>query len=733
MAKNTSEFPKSPDFPQSADEFSQSRDFEKTVFATKQPAPTKKTSPVIDSNAKVVYLVNPHRADFMQPSAFYKLYSKALFNSLIKNGLPKLAEENKELATALFLFFKGVRHPQLEKIPRTSLAEKGSINETQSVMMALEKSEGELFNIYNRQNYDPDLATALIKDYQHGPTIERTGQQQNVVLVNQDEEYYPVQPFISQNPIVNFVQDKAGNFAKDQLKKFAENAVKKATGKLPKEILEQAAKSIGKKAVSTGAKAVGTAAVEATAATTIAGAEVAAGPPGWVLIAAEAVLMAGQLIASVAKKVISSLLITLTGEKDKGKQAAVVLLMLSGAGFLLGGYVVGFASLGGGLFVAMTSDGRFQIIRRFTIAMGAALTGILTFLLMVLAVLLYIFFVPLLIAFALIIVINGGAYVVPPNPSRVQPYFEQQQNFGIEKKVDKPKVPNGTNTVAYTIRIWAKIGCITVVTAQNNYEIFVKTGASAITPPSPPNGGVDALVGKVICPSDNGFNGYSFTYNLTIGPTIVDAVLNDKITVTIKTPDGGTETANASASVCVGNCPEDCPSGWPVYPPNGGTVVQGPYGSGTHSQVEAIDITDAVSSQNYMGSEVMATHAGLACVSSGSNGVYGQYVYIIGKCNGTDFASVYGHLEKGSAMIPSGTHVSKGQLIGLGDDTGGWNFPHLHYEFSIPYSTSSCGGFGSGAWTATNRGPIIMAPPFLPELVPLYCYNSGGRPCNVNY
>jgi murein DD-endopeptidase MepM/ murein hydrolase activator NlpD len=741
-------FPQSPTIPQSKVAYGATPDFEsvpetqKSNVIEKYPLEgwswgKKKTLPAeISEEARVIYMVNPQRSDIIQPGIRQSFMDRVRTNNMVKSGLQALSEENLELANAFSLWVKGVHSKKLEHVSGLTPKEKSSLEQTKSVMVALEEAHPKLTKIFNQTNYDPDLAMIPIKDFSGGPIIERPGQPQHVVMINQNQQFYPVQEFIH-NPLVDMVRGRVEGFAKERLKNFAEAAVKKATGKTSKEILELAAKTISKKAVATGAKAVGTAAVQATGAVAAAGAEVAAGPGGWLLLAAQAAMLIGQAAISLVKKVVSSLAKAITGEEDKGKQAAMLLFMGGAAAGVMGAGALSMAAVGGGAFLSFVYGYTpLTFARRISIATATFASQILFPLFLLFFIFFYIFIVPVIIAWVLIIAINSGAYVTPRNPSFVLTPFGQGQYFGIEKTVDPEKVGNysGSQTFTYTIRIWAKSDCITITEATNTYTAN-KRGGTHPSVPTPPQNGIDDLVGKVICPSDNDFNGYTFTYTLSLnGSTFSDSSVVDTIKITASLPDGTSSTSYGSASLCIGDCPDECPSGWPVLAQNGQPymqVTQGPYGGSTHSQVEGIDITtpDDPTNQAFMGHEIYSTHAGIACNSSGSNGAYGQHVYIVGKCNGTDFVSVYGHLEKGSSAVANGTQVARGQLIGLGDDTGGYNFPHLHYEFSVPNTPGACGGFGSGLWSGSNRGPIIMAPPFLPKLIPVGCFWN----CNVEY
>ena len=179
-------------------------------------------------------------------------------------------------------------------------------------------------------------------------------------------------------------------------------------------------------------------------------------------------------------------------------------------------------------------------------------------------------------------------------------------------------------------------------------------------------------------------------------PTFEDSLVVDTITVIADVVGHAGQTSSATATLCIGDCPEDCPSGWPVA---SGYVTQGPDSSYSHSLVEAIDI--GTSGQPL---PVYATHRGTVEYPS-NPGCEGQVVHVRSICNGTPFVSRYSHL--GSRTLAPGTTVSRGDQIGTVDNTGTCTgSTHLHYEF---------------------RG-LLMQQPWIPEAIlpsPSCCNNCG--------
>lgn len=133
-----------------------------------------------------------------------------------------------------------------------------------------------------------------------------------------------------------------------------------------------------------------------------------------------------------------------------------------------------------------------------------------------------------------------------------------------------------------------------------------------------------------------------------------------------------------------GPLPEGCPSGWPT---DHGHITQGAwvssdfrYRSGfpaTHVGTEAID--DGV----VLGTEVKATHKGVAITHTIDASGYGNYIEVHSTClyKGIEvsFFSRYAHLT--SFNISDNSLVEAGQLIGFSGSTGNSTGPHLHYEF----------------------------------------------------
>ncbi len=151
--------------------------------------------------------------------------------------------------------------------------------------------------------------------------------------------------------------------------------------------------------------------------------------------------------------------------------------------------------------------------------------------------------------------------------------------------------------------------------------------------------------------------------------------------------------------------PEGCPQGRPV---SGGYISQGPRAKGcSHANMDnAVDFAVGA------GTPIRATHDGVARV--GSDSIYGNYVDIVGKCNGVTFTTRYAHMPNGGVRVSSNTKVTRGQVIGVVDNTGSSTGNHLHYDFrnvnksSIPDISDTLGGLSHSLTGCCNAENGIM-------------------------
>lgn len=337
---------------------------------------------------------------------------------------------------------------------------------------------------------------------------------------------------------------------------------------------------------------------------------------------------------------------------------------------------------------------------------------------------------PVLVAF-IMFVINSGAYIVPPTPATLRDVGKVISPYiGVQKEIVKVIDKNGTElsnykegveneslpiTAFYKVTITAKKGPLTNISISDKCVVRKENN-----PPScPTSNPVIPSTIEDITPGTPG--SFEFEMQFTT-PSSMDTRTTNTITITADTPEQPSATAAGSASLKIGDPPEDCPADWPIYPDNEPylEIYQGPHTSGgTHDVIEAIDIfsPDEPSNLAIIGNLVKATHQGTTVVGSGGN--YGRYVDITSSCTTTNGSSVevtsrYAHLSAVSSGVITGGSVEKDEVIGLAGSSG-TAYPHLHYEFR------------------PAPGPVPMDPPYLPVSIPDGCFNAGGNYCGVTY
>jgi len=193
---------------------------------------------------------------------------------------------------------------------------------------------------------------------------------------------------------------------------------------------------------------------------------------------------------------------------------------------------------------------------------------------------------------------------------------------------------------------------------------------------------------------------FSIEYTRTFtNPDYRDSLTTDTVSVSARIEGETAQTAIASAQVCIGDCPVDCPSGWPT---EHGYITQGPDTPPpmSHSNNDAaIDIGIQGLTQPVY---VYSTHGGTVRAFYSAGG--GNTVEISSNCNGIEFRSSYQHLAGSfDDFVSTGEIIGPGIPIGIVDNTGSsTEGTHLHYEFidSIP-----------------KPGGMLMQPPYIPEAI----------------
>lgn len=417
-----------------------------------------------------------------------------------------------------------------------------------------------------------------------------------------------------------------------------------------------------------------------------------------------------------ASKAISGILRAITGEGDRWKQirniALGAALLALGLGQPLLAGALGLTALGAQVSISGISGigsgiaGAGQSIFYGIAAVIAPALG--------LPILIALIVVPLIIIF-IIFIINSGAYVVPQGPPSVSALVESPY-IGVEKVARRAGTSDEPQpflefensdlpvTIEYTITVTAKRATLTNINFDWNctvirdpdqtcpsYSNVTINGepAPTILPPAAPS---------LISPA----NPFIITYTQLFRSGLFnDSLVIDTFTVTADVEsEGVTQTqAAGSATIKVGNPPEQCPSIWPALPQAGEVILniyQGAYtGSGfSHRALEALDISTTV------GHRVYATHTGV--VRALYSSCLGNYVEIQSTCGNREFFSRYAHLE--GATVRTGESITMGEQLGVSGNTGSCKTgAHLHYEFRYP----------RGASFSSATGPYPSNPPYM--------------------
>jgi hypothetical protein len=525
------------------------------------------------------------------------------------------------------------------------------------VMSAMEDVQEEVFTYLKTANLEPEV------EFERASPQMQSSSSNQILISSQDNLL---------TPVIEEVKGRAASMAKQKVKKFASKALKKGAKKITKSLLKKAAKKGVTIAVKAGIRA---AALSAEVA-----AGVLTGGVGFLVVIA---LEALNWIKNKISKYVTKFLQKITGDPEITKKIRYAALGV--LGFALVSNFMIPAAIAGMIFV-----GTF-------IHVGSIIASI------AISALISLFSFALVVTY-IVFIINSGAYVVPEGgfdtriPGSISsPYIK------VEKMAQTSSPPKGPDfrlqfsngdiplTVTYTVTITATKGTLSNVTIMYNCTVSKDTGS----PSCPPDPTIPLPPGNEISPVQP----FTFTYTQTYSSTYRDSLISDTITVSANAEDFSVQTAAGAASICIGDCPEECPSIWPLA---SGYVTQGPDTGNTHARVEAIDF--GTFGRPY---EVFATHNGIIRIERTS--CEGNVVNIESVCEGKIFNSRYSHL--GSISVTAGQQVDTGQVIGRVDNTGTCTTgTHLHYAFQgltmdVPYiprplePSSSC---------CTNCGPVYQ-------------------------
>lgn len=514
------------------------------------------------------------------------------------------------------------------------------------------------------------------------------------------------------SPIIKRFDAKIEKKFKGKGKEIFNSAIKgsKKLGKLK----GKAAKRLGKKALKkTATKAI------AKAAGWVAGAlGVETGPVAAAIkIAVEKIV---EFILNNIKKVVKALAYIGLGLLGLGALVSSPFLIAAGAGTLAVAGVAGGAAAITGTLIALQA------------LLPALFIGIMASIIPTLLAALII--TPLVIA-AIIFIITTGAYVVPGTTSIYTPgiitseyvtveKFAVQENSGNPGPFENVQLPL---SIKYTVVVTAKDKEISNLRFSDSCRVTQASGS----PPCPTAGPAvaDAPAGTTVAPGES----YEFSYSRYYTDQFNDSFIFDTITLIFDLKNAQTERANASATVRIGDPPDDCPSDWPL-PTSGGSryyLTQGAYGPYSHvnnsrgQDSEALDIS---SSWGIYGTDVYATHRGQVQVLTTPG--YGKQVRVIATCQGQQYFSLYAHLSAVPASIRSGIIVGKGAKIGEVGSTGMSTGAHLHYEFRYlqPGGADTPTGGRGTSWQ--KNPPYMMISRDIGLSSPFYVPKDMGRECD---
>lgn len=297
----------------------------------------------------------------------------------------------------------------------------------------------------------------------------------------------------------------------------------------------------------------GTAGVEASGVAAGVAAGALTGPA--VIVTAPLLAIAGATIGKQLTKLVSRV------QRFLKENNLTELALAVPAAFLAGGFLgipVGIG-VGAATYLAtniFTGAGLGSAFAGLGAGLKAFFTAVWSGLIAALTVPLIIFFVgvPLLTGIILLI-INSGAYLVPPGEallSEANPYIS----------VTKTASPTGTQSsptaITYTVTITAKKDTLTGIVIHSTCKAIKKSGSLNCPPeqiPAPPS-------------SINAGTPFSFTFTSNYGGQYQDSLVSNTISVNAISAQGGKVSDTGSASVCFGDCPLNCftfPSGnWPA-------------------------------------------------------------------------------------------------------------------------------------------------------------------------
>lgn len=227
-------------------------------------------------------------------------------------------------------------------------------------------------------------------------------------------------------------------------------------------------------------------------------------------------------------------------------------LLLVGGGIMFGAPVLGLAAggLAFGFARGATLAGIGAGIWGFFGAIGSAFVmTIATPIIITLLVL------PPLVAF-IMLVINTGAYLVPPDPKSMGLNIDNPYML-VTKKADPDTMGNfsGTATVTYTVTITAlKTTLTNLEITETKCTVSKKNASSVQNCPDGLENIPDLPADLTVSPSSP----YSFTFTSDFDGSYADSSIFDSIKIKGDTEEKKDIETSGSESVCIGDCPHGC-------------------------------------------------------------------------------------------------------------------------------------------------------------------------------
>ncbi|MBI3397567.1 M23 family metallopeptidase [Candidatus Woesebacteria bacterium] len=630
-----------------APQTTQPRDVGRSIPAViKRATPTKKGKEIQSDKG---FALGVKKAPFT-PQGAIKSLIYAPFRFAVSLGAKRLYEDDPEAATAALLLSKGITPGKLAPLRQ------------QALMAGITNKEFDKL-VSTMSDMPTGRVLELLSGYKSwGNVADMSFIAQEVYVSREQVGQVFLGPTFDETSLIASSSSFGGNL----LFRFGQKVFGRAVASALKSAITTGA---GEAAV---AGVTGAAAGATTGAATGAAAGAAAGGPAAPLTAIIGAIV-GFIIEKVGKDAWSK--IKVFWQKHKG---AVAAFMLAGAGFLIGGPigltlmvaggVAGLGALAGGGFVAGASTlgalaGSF-VFGLTNIVFASIATPL------IIAAIVFPIFISLII-----FIINSSAFVIPGQltsiaglPGGINPISSPYMDVVKSASVTTASNDQLPLTVDYTITILAKKSDLTKLRFTSTCDVLKKDSRPVCpdTKPSIPANVTDSVKAG---------STYTFKYSQIFDANFQDSQVTDIFTVTADTTDQLGVTSAGSASVRIGNPPEDCPSGWPTT----GVLTQGAYTGSSHAGAEALDIA---SPGGTIGTPIRATHGGIARVHSDNTWPYGRYIEVDSTCNGKKYLSRYAHLSV--ITINNGQKVDYAQTIGLMGNTGNSTGVHLHYEFRYP-------------------------------------------------